>query len=96
MQVKVLKKSEPCYPLCIKDNPEYLDIHYIGELSNMNNRSVVIVGSRECTEYGIKVTRDLVNYLVKNKIVIITGLASGIDSCASRSALEYDGITVGF
>jgi len=55
---------------------------------------VAIVGSRKPTPYGREVTKQLVMDLVKAGVVIISGLAFGIDSIAHTQALDSDGITV--
>lgn len=55
---------------------------------------VAIVGSRKATTYGKTITYDLVSKLSRSGVVIVSGLAFGIDSYAHRAALEAGGITV--
>lgn len=56
--------------------------------------SVAIVGSRKPTPYGRKVTFELAYNLARRGIVIISGLAYGIDGEAHKGALEAEGTTL--
>jgi len=56
--------------------------------------TVAIVGSRKPTRYGIEVTHQLAYELAQRGIVIISGLAFGVDSIAHRAALEAGGSTI--
>jgi DNA processing protein len=55
---------------------------------------VSIVGSRKNTKYGEEVAYKLAYDLAKQGIVVVSGLAYGIDACAHRGCLDGDGITV--
>ena len=65
------------------------DISLIGDKKN----KLAVVGSRDYSEYGHKVTVDFVSALAKD-FVIISGLARGIDAIAHRTAIESGGKTV--
>jgi DNA processing protein len=54
---------------------------------------VTVVGSRRATTYGRQVARELARELAAAGLVVSSGLAFGIDSCAHRGALEA-GLTV--
>ena len=56
--------------------------------------SVAIVGSRKPTPYGIEVTHRLAFELAQRGIVVISGLAYGIDAVAHKAALEAGGTTI--
>lgn len=56
--------------------------------------AVAIVGSRRPSSYGQHVTRRLARELASQGIVIVSGLANGIDSEAHRGALEAGGLTI--
>jgi DNA processing protein len=60
------------------------------------NRSVGVVGARAATAYGEHVAREITSDLVQNKILIVSGLAYGIDGAAHRAAIEAGGLTVAF
>ncbi|MBI1374553.1 MAG: DNA-processing protein DprA [Phycisphaera sp.] len=57
-------------------------------------RRVSIVGSRKPSPNGIKRARKLARQLVEEDVVIVSGLAEGIDSIAHRTAIELGGSTV--
>ncbi len=71
------------------------ELHYIGELLPLLQRPcLAVVGSRKPTVYGRQVTEQLVSQLAGQGIVIISGLAFGIDSIAHRACLEAGGQTI--
>lgn len=55
---------------------------------------LAVVGTRRCTSYGERVTKNLVKELVPYNICIVSGLAFGIDAVAHRSCLEARGRTI--
>lgn len=70
------------------------DLYILGELKEQDKRAVAVVGSREMSERGRKLTEEFVMELVKNKVTIISGLARGIDTIAHETALKYGGRTI--
>ena len=54
---------------------------------------IAIVGSRKISPYGRAVTARFARELAKLSVVIISGLAFGVDACAHRAALEAGGRT---
>jgi DNA processing protein len=57
-------------------------------------KKVAIVGSRKPTAYGRKVAYDLGNYLGKRGVVIVSGMALGIDAQAHKGCIEGGGRTI--
>ncbi|MCS7145348.1 MAG: DNA-processing protein DprA [Nitrososphaerota archaeon] len=55
---------------------------------------VAVVGTRHPSLEGVEFTRKLVSKLVQSNIIIVSGLAKGIDTAAHRAAIEYGGRTV--
>ncbi len=55
---------------------------------------VSIVGSRKNTKYGEEVAYKLAYDLAKNGIIVVSGLAYGIDACAHRGCLDAGGTTI--
>lgn len=66
------------------------------DLARLATRSVSLVGSRACTDYGIRVTRTLACGLADRKFTVVSGGASGIDAEAHRGALVSGTPTVAF
>ncbi len=65
-----------------------------GSLPKDHIKAVAIVGSRKPTDYGKHVTHQLAYGLAKQGVVIISGLAFGIDKIAHEAALEAGGTTI--
>lgn len=65
-----------------------------GQLMDIDDISIAVVGSRKSTSYGRQVIEDIVADLCKNGITIISGLARGIDTIAHRVALDCGGRTI--
>lgn len=76
----------------IAKSPEKL--HFIGKLPNERITTVAIVGSRKPTAYGKEVTHKFAYELASRGIIIISGLALGVDAIAHRAALEAGGKTI--
>lgn len=73
--------------------PEHIRI--LGDSQLLNAPYVVgIVGSRKVTNYGREVTSMLAHELSKRGVVVISGLALGVDSIAHRSSLNVQGRTI--
>lgn len=72
--------------------PKTLD--YIGKLPETRLASVAIVGTRRPSPYGKEVTHRLAYDLASRGIVIVSGLALGVDAIAHKAALEAGGTTV--
>lgn len=71
----------------IADPPKSL--YLAGELpSQKNYRYLTVVGSRKFSSYGKEACESLIHGLAGYPVVIVSGLALGIDSIAHRSALE--------
>ena len=80
--------------LSLIDNaPEY--INYLGELPESVATVVAIVGTRKPSRYGIEVTSRIAYDLAKSGVIIVSGLALGVDALAHQAALDAGGITIG-
>lgn len=69
-------------------------LYFIGELPKTRIPSVAIVGTRRPSRYGIEVTTKLSYELAGRGIVVISGLALGVDAIAHRAALDAGGTTI--
>lgn len=76
----------------IPDSPKH--IFYRGQLPTTRQKTVAIVGSRKPTAYGKEIAHILAFQLAQKGIVVVSGLALGIDAIAHRGALEAGGITL--
>src|SRR5690348_13331733 len=66
----------------------------IGDLSVLNHPCVAIVGTRQATTYGVRVTRELAGSLARAGACVVSGMARGIDGVAHVAALDARGRTV--
>ncbi len=69
-------------------------LYYTGALPESRRPTVAIVGTRKPTAYGREVTAMLASELAKKGIVIISGLALGVDAIAHGAALDAGGTTI--
>ena len=69
-------------------------IYLIGNKSLLYQKGIAIVGARDATQYGKKIAYNLAKELSEQNIVIISGLAIGIDSYAHKGSLEKGTIAV--
>lgn len=69
-------------------------LYYLGELPAVRHPTVAIVGTRKPTRYGQEVTHRLSYDLAKRGVVIVSGMALGVDAIAHRAALEAGGTTL--
>ena len=95
MQMKIIEKEDENYPkqlLKIKQPPEKLYI--LGDEKLLQNLSLAIVGSRSCSEYGIKHTKEFAKEIAEAGITVISGLALGIDTVAHEVAQNRKGKTI--
>lgn len=94
-QVKELRLTDDGYPRLLREiscPPKSLFV--VGNDRILNLNSLTVVGSRKMTGYGRNCTQKLVMDLVLSELVIVSGLARGIDGVAHRSCLENKGLTV--
>ena len=63
-----------------------------GKLSE-SRLAVAVVGTRKMTDYGKRVTHDVVEALAAQPVVVVSGLALGVDAEAHRCAIECKGMT---
>lgn len=70
-------------------------LFYRGEANLNASRIVAIIGTRSHTEYGKYVTEKLVKELQDTGVLVISGLAFGIDALAHKAALKHHLPTVG-
>lgn len=69
-------------------------LYYAGKLPAERRPSVAIIGTRKPTTYGKEVTTRFAHELAQKGVVIISGLALGVDALAHTAALEAGGTTI--
>lgn len=94
--VRPLFFTDPEYPRRLQhcaDSPMML---YYKGMTDLNARRIIaVVGTRNATEYGRSLCEKLIDELVVSEVLVVSGLAYGIDSCAHRSSLKAGLQTIG-
>lgn len=76
----------------IDDRPNVL--YYKGDIKLLDRLSIGIVGTRKPTSYGFAVCEKFTSDLINEDVVIVSGLATGIDTIAHRKSLSLNGKTI--
>jgi DNA processing protein len=79
----------------IHDPPPGLFTRGAADVELLCRPAVAVVGARSCSPYGAQVARMLGRELAAAGLVVVSGLARGVDGEAHRGALEAGGATVG-
>src|SRR5690606_1616999 len=82
------KRLKNCY-----DAPVLL--YYKGKADLNSSKVISIVGTRNATAYGRELTQKLVEALKPHNVIVISGLAHGIDGIAHKACIKHDIPTIG-
>ena len=94
-EIYVLTLSDAAYPKCLKTVHHPPPILYVyGRIKPEDARAVAIVGSRDASEYALKIARGLGMRLTRKGITVVSGYARGIDTAGHLGALEGEGRTI--
>lgn len=91
---RLITQTEEAYPrllLEIHDPPPYL---YVNGQKPVFSPAVAVVGSRHPTAYGTSMAKRLGADLASAGLVVVSGMAAGIDAAAHRGALSAGGTTI--
>jgi DNA processing protein len=95
--VRWLPRADPEFPPllgAIHDPPPGLFVRGGAGIETLRRATAAVVGARACSPYGAQVARLLGRELAAAGIVVVSGLARGVDGEAHRGALEAGGTTV--
>jgi DNA processing protein len=84
----------PCLVRELHDPPPGLFLRGSADVEVLSELSVAIVGARSCSSYGRQVARQLARELAAAGLVVVSGMARGVDAEAHRGALEAGGTTI--
>jgi DNA processing protein len=93
--VGIIRFSDPTYPArlrTIADPPPFLYVR--GEIRQIDEKAIAVVGSRSHSDYGRRVARDLSHNLVSLGFTVVSGMARGIDGTAHETAIDAGGRTI--
>lgn len=95
LAARLLPLTAHGYPRALRalpDPPPLLSVW--GDVKSLTRPAVAIVGARAATRYGRGVAHELAGQLAQAGLVVVSGLARGVDAEAHRGALEAGGATV--
>ncbi|MBI4185448.1 DNA-protecting protein DprA [Candidatus Berkelbacteria bacterium] len=90
--ITLITRQDPEYPLLLSELAVPPAVLYVrGKIDE--SPCLAVVGTRRVSLYGRRVTEDLVTSLSRQGLVIVSGLALGIDGIAHQAALAAEGVT---
>ena len=95
-EIQIIGVQDRKYPQQLKHiyNPP-ITLYVKGNISILNEKNAIgIVGTRKCSEYGRKIALEISEYLSKNNMNIVSGLAKGIDTWSHIGSLKGNGKTI--
>jgi DNA processing protein len=97
VEYRLVRRADARFPpllRAIHDPPAGLYLRGSAAPEILARPAVAVVGARGCSHYGASVARSLARDLARIGVVVVSGLARGIDAEAHRGALEAGGTTV--
>jgi len=88
--------DDPAYPELLKKCVNPPPVLYLkGRKASLSTTAVAIVGSRAATGYGRRTAFNLGRDLARNRVTVVSGLATGVDTAAHNGSLDGTGLTIG-
>ena len=96
MEYRVIGSADADYPEALREIPVRAPerLFVAGDAAHLRPPMVAIVGTRDASSYGLRVTRQLATAFAKAGVSVVSGMARGIDAAAHRASLEAGGRTV--
>ncbi|WP_317366765.1 DNA-processing protein DprA [uncultured Tyzzerella sp.] len=92
---KFVSQNNKDYPNILKQIPDApLGFYMLGNMPDDLNNKVGVIGARKCTQYGAMNAYKFGKELGENNIVVVSGMAMGIDSMAHKGAIDGGGKTI--
>ena len=95
--ISIVSIDNPDYPQSLRSilNPPVV-LYIKGSIEELEKKLLVaIVGSRAATTYGQKIAESLASSMSSKGVIIVSGLALGVDTAAHKGALSAGGQTIG-
>jgi len=94
--IRMLFFTDPDYPRRLLTMPDFPPLLFYQGIADLNTEKIIaVVGTRRPTDHGKQITQRLIRELAQPNLLIISGLAFGIDAAAHAAALEYQVPTIG-
>ena len=97
LQIKIVTMDDEDYPYRLKNIYNYpVLLFYKGNIKGLDDEICITgVGARGATEYTAKVTSRTCRDLAKIGVILVSGMAVGVDHLVHQSALDMGGRTIG-
>ncbi|GAB6164394.1 DNA-processing protein DprA [Thermostilla marina] len=93
--VRVVTELDPQYPPLLRETATPPAVLFVrGEILPQDRLAIAVVGTRQASQYGLSVAKNLAATLARRGMTIVSGLARGIDAAAHRGAIEAGGRTI--
>lgn len=93
--IRALRRDDPGFPLSLLAVRPQPDVVYArGDLTLLGRHLVAIIGSRTPTMYGMRVAYQAAQAAARAGLVVVSGMARGLDTRAHRGALDAGGKTI--
>nr|WP_317358788.1 DNA-processing protein DprA [uncultured Tyzzerella sp.] len=93
--LKFICKNSEDYPELLKNIPDApLGFYMLGNMPDSIYNKVSVIGARKCTQYGAMCAYKFGKELGENNVVVVSGMATGIDSMAHKGAIDGKGKTI--
>lgn len=93
--IKLININDKNYPKLLKEiHDPPITLFCKGNIDLLNEEGIAIVGCRKATEYGKFISKEIAYCLARKNILIVSGLAKGIDANAHLGALCANGNTI--
>ncbi len=95
MKQIIIEKEDKRFPNKLKRMKENCNrIICYGNIDLLNEPCIAVIGSRDCTDYGVNVCKRFAQYYAKMGVVVVSGLARGIDGIVQREIVNNNGKTI--
>lgn len=94
--IKIVSFLDDEYPKLLMKSKDFpIVLNYVGNIGLLNNKpSVAVIGTRQPTNFGLKIGTRFSEYIAQEGFNIVSGLAIGCDTAGHKGALKARGSTV--
>ena len=93
---QIIMPGNPDYPELLREIPDPPPVLFsLGNLSLLLRPAAAVVGSRDHSSYGAAACRSLAAAAAESGVIIVSGMARGLDAVAHSAALDAGGSTIG-
>lgn len=93
---RLLTPDDPGYPMRLRQIYNYpAALYVLGSLDGLDESlTIAMVGTRRSTDYGVRAASDIARGLAEKGVVIVSGMARGIDAASQTAAIKAGGRTI--